>query len=48
MQSSNIECEDLFQTMETNAKALNQFRAQNLIPFVVYHVDVDSSKCALS
>lgn len=48
MQSSDIECEILFQTMETNVKTLNEFRAQSLIPFVAYHVDVDSCKCALS
>jgi hypothetical protein len=48
MKSFDIECEDLFQTMETSIKTLNQFRAQSLIPFVAYHVDVDSCKCALS
>jgi hypothetical protein len=47
MQSSNFECEDLFQTMKISAKAMNQLVTQVLDAFRCYHIDVDNCKSRL-
>ncbi len=43
-----FECEDLFQTIENNAKAMAQLVEWELDSFHRTHIDLDKCKCALS